>query len=68
MTSKDAQRCAQNAENDFGFDFLQQYHKDGDEFLGHIVCVVGEETWVLFIDVESKELVYWLVDCTFVLW
>jgi hypothetical protein len=30
---------------------LQQYHKDGDEFLGHIV----HETWVSFMNVESKE-------------
>jgi hypothetical protein len=26
--------------------YLQQYHKDGDEFLSHIVWVTGDETWV----------------------
>jgi hypothetical protein len=31
----------QNAGNDFGFDFLEQYHKDGDEFGNHIAWV----TW-----------------------
>jgi hypothetical protein len=29
-------------------------HKDG-EFLNHIVGVKGDETWVLFVDVETKE-------------
>jgi hypothetical protein len=24
-------------ENGFGFDFLEQYNKDGDEFLSHII-------------------------------
>jgi hypothetical protein len=33
---------------------LEQYHKDGDECLSHIVRV-GDETWVLFINVETKE-------------
>jgi hypothetical protein len=37
MGSKNADRCAQKAENSFGFDFLELYHKDGDEFLNHIV-------------------------------
>jgi hypothetical protein len=36
------------------FFFLEQYHKD-DEFLNHIVPVTGDETWVLFVDVETKE-------------
>jgi hypothetical protein len=35
--------------------FLEQYHKDGDEFLSHIVQVTGDETWVSFVDVETKE-------------
>jgi hypothetical protein len=26
--------------------FLERYHKDGDEFLYHIVRVAGDETWV----------------------
>jgi hypothetical protein len=35
--------------------FLERYHKDGDEFLSHIVRVTGAETWVLFVNVETKE-------------
>jgi hypothetical protein len=34
---------------------LERYHKDGDEFLNHIVRVTGDETWVLFMNVEIKE-------------
>jgi hypothetical protein len=48
MDSKTAHWCAQNSENDFHFHFhfhfLKQYHKDGDEFLNHIVQVTGDET------------------------
>jgi hypothetical protein len=28
------------------FDFSEQYHKDGNKFLNHIVRVTGDETWV----------------------
>jgi hypothetical protein len=35
--------------------FLEQYHNDNDEFLNHIVQVTGDETWVSFVNVESKE-------------
>jgi hypothetical protein len=38
-----------------GFDFSEQYHKDGDEFLSHIVRITGYETWVSFVNVETKE-------------
>jgi hypothetical protein len=34
---------------------LEQYHKDGDGILNHIVQVSGGETWVLFFNVETKE-------------
>jgi hypothetical protein len=44
MGSESAHGCAQNAENRFGVDFFDRYHKDGDEFLNHIVT--GDETWV----------------------
>jgi hypothetical protein len=44
MGSEDAHGYALNAENDFGFDFLERYHKDGNEFLNHIVQVTGDET------------------------
>jgi hypothetical protein len=37
MGSKNANGRTQNAENGFGFDFLEPYHKDGNEFLNHIV-------------------------------
>jgi hypothetical protein len=37
-------RLVQNTENGFGFDFLERYHKDGDEFLNHIVRLTGDET------------------------
>jgi hypothetical protein len=33
--------------------FLERYQKDGDEFLNHIVS--GNETWVSFVNVETKE-------------
>jgi hypothetical protein len=36
-------------------EFLERYHKDGDEFLNHIVGVTGDETWVSFMNVETKE-------------
>jgi hypothetical protein len=47
--------CTQNAENGFSFDFefLEHYHKDGNEFLSRIIR--GNETWVLFVNVETKE-------------
>jgi hypothetical protein len=37
------------------FTLLKRCHKDGYEFLNHIVRVTGEETWVSFVDVETKE-------------
>jgi hypothetical protein len=38
----------------FGFSFLERYHKHGDEFLIHIVRVTRDETWVPFVNVETK--------------
>jgi hypothetical protein len=35
--------------------FLERYHKDGDKFLNHIIQVPGNETWVSFVNVETKE-------------
>jgi hypothetical protein len=35
--------------------FLEQHHKNGDEFLNHIVRVTGDETWVSFVNTETKE-------------
>jgi hypothetical protein len=34
---------------------LEQYHKDGDEFLYHIVRATSDETWVSFVNAETKE-------------
>jgi hypothetical protein len=42
MIFKNAHECAQNKENGFGF--LERYHKDGDEFLNHILRVTSDET------------------------
>jgi hypothetical protein len=35
--------------------FLERYHKDGDEFLNHIIRATGYETWVSFVNDETKE-------------
>jgi hypothetical protein len=35
--------------------FLKQYHKNGSEFLHHIVQIAGDETWVSFVNVETKK-------------
>jgi hypothetical protein len=35
--------------------FLEQYDKDGDEFLNHIVRATSKEMWVPFVNVETKE-------------
>jgi hypothetical protein len=44
------------AENGFGFDFLERYRQDGVELLiNHIVLVTGDETWVLFVNVETRD-------------
>jgi hypothetical protein len=53
MGSENAHGWAQNAENGFGFDFLERHHRDGDEFLNHIAT--GDETWVTFVNVETKK-------------
>jgi hypothetical protein len=34
--------------------FLERHHKDGNEFFGHILRVTGDETWVSFVNVETK--------------
>jgi hypothetical protein len=35
--------------------FLERYHKHGDIFLINIIHVTGDETWVSFMNVETKE-------------
>jgi hypothetical protein len=34
--------------------FLEQYHKNSIEFLSDIICVTADETWVSFVNVETK--------------
>jgi hypothetical protein len=34
---------------------LERYHKHGSEFLNHIIRVKDDETWVSFVNVETKE-------------
>jgi hypothetical protein len=53
MCSENSHACAKRTENGFGFgfDFLERYHKDGDEFYNHIVPATGDETWVSFENV-----------------
>jgi hypothetical protein len=36
--------------------FLERDHKDGDEFLNHIIRVTGDETWVSFVNANQKEV------------
>jgi hypothetical protein len=35
--------------------FLERYHKDGDEFLNHVVRVIDDDTWVSLVNAETKE-------------
>jgi hypothetical protein len=35
--------------------FIDQDHKDGNEFVSHIIQVTGDETWVSFVNVETRE-------------
>jgi hypothetical protein len=35
--------------------FLERYHKNGDEFFSHIVRVTGDDIWISFVNVETKE-------------
>jgi hypothetical protein len=51
--SENACGCTQNAENGFGFDFLDQNHKDSNKFLSHIVT--GDETQISFMNPETTE-------------
>jgi hypothetical protein len=37
----------------FGFDFLDRYHNDGNEFLTD--NIIRDKTWVSFVNVETKE-------------
>jgi hypothetical protein len=37
------------------FTFSEQYHKNGDEFLNHIIQITGDETCVSFVNAGTKE-------------
>jgi hypothetical protein len=52
--SKNAHGCAQNTELS-AFIFLERCHKDGHEFLNHIIRVTDDESWVSFVNVEIKQ-------------
>jgi hypothetical protein len=54
MGSENSNRYAQNTGNGFAFDFLEQYHQDGNAFFNNIVCVTGDETWLSIVNVETK--------------
>jgi hypothetical protein len=53
LSSENGHGCTQNAENCIAFvDLLEQYGRDGDEFLNHIT---GDENCVSFVNVGTKE-------------
>jgi hypothetical protein len=35
--------------------FLERYRKDDDGFLNDILRITGDESWVSFVNVETKE-------------
>jgi hypothetical protein len=44
----------------FNFDFSEQYHKDGDQFLNYIIGVTGDETWVSFLNETKEQSKQWI--------
>jgi hypothetical protein len=56
MGSENAHGCTQKAENGFGYYFsYSDTAKMATNFLSHIVRVTGDETWVSFVNAETKE-------------
>jgi hypothetical protein len=53
MSCENACECTPDAEN--GLRFLQQYHKEGDELLSHIIWATRHKTWVSFANVTVKD-------------
>jgi hypothetical protein len=54
--------CSENAHGEHktqrmasALTFLELYHKDVDEFLNDIVQITSDETWVSFVNAETKE-------------
>jgi hypothetical protein len=39
----------------FGFDFLERYHKDGDELRSHVMRIIDDNMWGLFVNIETEE-------------
>jgi hypothetical protein len=37
--------------------FLEPYYKDGNEFLNHIILVIGKETWVFICESWNQRVV-----------
>jgi hypothetical protein len=55
MGSENAHGAHKMWGHNFDFDFFEWYYEDGDEFLSHTIRVTGDRTWVLFVNVETKE-------------
>jgi hypothetical protein len=55
MGSENAHGCTQMQGMASALAFLERCHKDGNEFLSHIIQVTGDETRVSFVNVEIKE-------------
>jgi hypothetical protein len=55
MVSKNAQGCTKMHRMVSALTFLEQHHKGGNEFLNHNVQVAGDETWVSFVNVKTKD-------------
>jgi hypothetical protein len=55
MSFENTHGCAQSTENYFGFDFLEQYHKNRDEFLNGTARVTSDETWVSYRNIGNKD-------------
>jgi hypothetical protein len=57
MGSENAHGCVQKAENGFSFDFdfSRAMPQSGNEFLNRIVPVIGDKTWVSFVNVNAMD-------------
>jgi transposase len=53
MVAKNADKLSQNKAHGRSMNFLVRYHKEGDEFLNHIVT--GGETWIFHVTPVNKE-------------
>jgi hypothetical protein len=54
MGSENADGCAQNAENGFGFDFLRVIPQRWRCIYHSHRQVTGDESWISFVNVETK--------------